>query len=73
MSSKEIDNNVVICWRYLFLYNSQQCTTLIKNNNFFEAHLDNITVQVNWDNYVVADPDIPGIIKVPARSSLNVC
>ncbi|XP_020616384.1 transmembrane protein 106B-like [Orbicella faveolata] len=49
------------------------CTTLIKNDNFFEAHLDNMTVQVNWNNYVVADPDMPGTIKVPARSSLNVC
>lgn len=47
------------------------CTTLIKNNNFFEAHLDSITVQVNWNNYVVADPDIPGVIRVPARSSVN--
>ncbi|XP_078356242.1 transmembrane protein 106B-like, partial [Oculina patagonica] len=47
------------------------CTTLIKNSNFFEARLDGISIQVNWNSYVVADPDIPGTIKIPARSSRN--
>ena len=54
-------------------FSFQQCTILVNNSNFFKAYLDNINVQVNWNGYVVADPDIPGKITVPARSSHNVC
>ncbi|KAJ7391859.1 hypothetical protein OS493_016149 [Desmophyllum pertusum] len=46
-------------------------TVLVNNSNFFEAHLDDITIQVNWNDYVVADTDIKGSIRVPARSSVN--
>lgn len=46
-------------------------TILVNNSNFFEASLDHINIQVNWNGYVVANPDILGKIKVPARSSLH--
>lgn len=46
-------------------------TVLVNNSNFFEASLDHISIQVNWNGYVVADPDIPKKITVPARSSQN--
>lgn len=46
-------------------------TVLVNNSNFFEASLDHISIQVNWNEYVVANPDIPKKITVPARSSQN--
>ena len=50
-----------------------QSTISIHNSNFFEAHLDNFNIEVNWEDYVVANPDIPGSVRVKPRSTLNVC
>lgn len=51
----------------------KQTTITIKNSNFFEAVLDEFSIEVNWEHYVVASPDFKETIKVSARSSLNVC
>ena len=51
----------------------KQTTITIKNSNFFEAVLDGFSIEVNWEDYVVANPDIKETIKVSARSSHNVC
>ena len=35
--------------------------------------MDNFNIEVNWEDYVVANPDIPGGVRVKPRSTLNVC
>ena len=35
--------------------------------------MDNFNIEVNWEDYVVANPDIPGSVRVKPRSTLNVC
>ena len=57
----------------IIFYHFEQSTISIKNSNFFEAYLDNITIEVNWEDFVVANPDVRQTVKVPSRSSLNVC
>ena len=50
-----------------------QSTISIHNSNFFEAQLNNFNIEVNWEDYVVANPDFPGDVKVKPRSTHNVC
>ena len=59
----------IIFWSFCYF----QSTISIHNSNFFEAHLDHFNIEVNWEDYVVANPDIPGGVRVKPRSTLNVC
>lgn len=46
-------------------------TISINNSNFFEAVIDGFSIEVNWESYVVANPDFDDKVKVPARSVVN--